>query len=59
VRQTLLIRHLDDETFSILVDGEEVGWVNHDDHGWAGMKLAEDLARGIAKVADMKVVVET
>lgn len=44
----MVIKHSDDECFTILLDGEEVGYFNHDRHGWDGMEAAEKLARSIA-----------
>lgn len=44
----LTLNQPDDERLTILVNGDEVGSVNHDQHGWAGMEAAEKLARRIA-----------
>ncbi|MFA7290874.1 MAG: hypothetical protein WC023_01375 [Rhodocyclaceae bacterium] len=38
----------DDEHLTILLDGEEVGRFNHDEHGWSGMESAEKLATRLA-----------
>jgi phage pi2 protein 07 len=42
------IRETDPETRVILIDGDEVATLSHDDHGWAGMDMAESLVRKIA-----------
>jgi hypothetical protein len=48
----------DEENLDVYVDGEHVGNVNHDDHGWSGMQSAEDLVRRIAEALKIEVTDE-
>ena len=41
------IRHADDETVIVTVGGVEIITANHDEHGWAGMELAQKTAEGV------------
>ena len=45
---TFHLRQDDDEHVTVLVNGEEVGDVNHDAHGWDGMEAALRIVRAIA-----------
>lgn len=49
----LTIRWTGNEEIVVLVDGAEVGRLNHDEHGWAAMAAATDLARAIAQATGM------
>ncbi len=51
----LVICHYDDERFTIVLDGEEMGDFNHDRHGWAGMESAKDLAYRMAEKLEIEV----
>ena len=51
----LTITKLDDESFTIAINGDVVGRFTHDEHGWAGMEAAEKLARVIADKLNIKV----
>lgn len=44
----ITLNRTDDERLTILVDGEEVGSFDHDQHGWSGMEAAEKLATRMA-----------
>jgi len=50
-----ILRRDDDETLTILLDGEEVGSANHDEDGWKGMETVEDLVKAIGRVLDIPV----
>ena len=39
----------DEEQATIRLDGKDIVSTNHDEHGWAGMTLAEDVAVNIAQ----------
>ena len=45
----------DEEQLEIRINGETVGTYNHDDHGWAGMQAAEQLAEQFAKALGLKI----
>ena len=54
----LVIRWVNDEAVDILLDGEELSGVNHDEHGWDGMQVALDLSRTFARKLGATVRVE-
>ena len=54
MKHKLTIASDGDEHIQILLDGEQVGSFNHDEHGWSGMFSAADLAIAIAKKLDIE-----
>jgi predicted cobalt transporter CbtA len=46
---TVEFRRPDDERLELLVNGREVAWANHDEHGWSGMDAFEKAAVAIVK----------
>ena len=38
-----VIARLPGEAVTFFVNGKEVGYANHDEHGWAGMLACEEL----------------
>ena len=54
----LVIRWVNDEAVDILLDGDELISVNHDEHGWDGMQVALDLSRTFARKLGADVRVE-
>jgi CO/xanthine dehydrogenase Mo-binding subunit len=48
----------DEETLNVYVDGEYMGNVNHDDHGWQGMQCTEQLIMEIAEKLGIEVTEE-
>lgn len=49
------IKRKDDENVELFVGTRSVASLNHDEHGRAGMKLAEEMFRKIAYAVDAKV----
>jgi len=47
-QKTFSIREDDDESESYFVNGEKVGYSNHDEDGWAGMERCRKLFRATA-----------
>lgn len=56
--RTVTINWLDDEVVSIQLDGDEITFVCHDEHGWDGMKVAIDTATRLAEALDVEVRTE-
>ena len=51
---TVQIKQIDDEQIEVLVDGEYIGFANHDEDGWAGMDKVEKIAEALAKALGAK-----
>lgn len=51
-----VIEYIDDEHINFYVDEIQVGHVNHDVDGWAGMEAIEDLFRRTAKVLGAELI---
>jgi hypothetical protein len=49
VAPVLVIRWVNDEQVDILLYGEELISVNHDEHGWDGIQVALNLSRTFAR----------
>jgi hypothetical protein len=54
-KRVLRIAKPDDERVRITLDGQDVVSVNHDEHGWDGMEIAEKTAVRLAELAGWKV----
>jgi ABC-type Zn uptake system ZnuABC Zn-binding protein ZnuA len=57
----VIIKYIDDETQEIIVEADDkTEFFNerqtHDEHGWAGMEMARDIAEGIAEALGVAVV---
>jgi len=48
------IERPDDETAEFFIGEKLVGSANHDQHGWDGMKAAEELFESVAKTLGAK-----
>ena len=44
----IVFNYSDDEHMTIALDGEVIGYFNHDQHGWSGMSDAKELASTLA-----------
>lgn len=55
---TVTINWLDDGVVSIQIDGDEITYVCHDEHGWAGMEVAIDTATRLAEALGAEVRTE-
>lgn len=53
------IKHIDDESFDIFVNGIFITNVNHDEHGWSGIDTIRALIVSIAYELDMDVTEES
>jgi hypothetical protein len=55
-RSTLGFKRTDDETVDVFVNGEDIGRLDHDSLGWAGMEAAEKLLTKMAKLMGAEIV---
>ena len=46
----LVLKEVGDETMEVIANGQPIATLTHDEHGWAGMRLAENLLTEISKV---------
>ncbi len=49
------IRRPDEEHMEVWLNGEQIGALNHDEHGWDGMRTAEALVLQIAAAVGVEV----
>ena len=47
-KHTFGINYPYDEDMEFYVDGEQIAYANHDEHGWVGMEAMKDLFENIA-----------
>lgn len=52
----IIIKSVDEETLEFYVDDKQVGFANHDEHGWSGMDATKSLVRNMAKALGIKVI---
>ncbi|MBK3780325.1 hypothetical protein G3A43_08645 [Paraburkholderia aspalathi] len=55
-RATLGFKRIDDEAVDVFVNGEDIGRLDHDSIGWAGMEAAEKLLTKMAKLLGAEIV---
>jgi hypothetical protein len=49
-------RSTDGETITIFVDGERIGYVDHDGLGWDGMQSVENFVTEVAKKLGAEII---
>jgi len=52
----LTIYHQNEEEVEYLLDGTPIGSANHDQHGWAGMELADQLVANFAEAFNITII---
>lgn len=55
-RPTLGFKRIDDEAVDVFVNGQDIGRLDHDSIGWAGMDAAEKMLTKMAKLLGAEIV---
>jgi len=54
--QQITINYRNEETTEIFANGQFVGSLNHDEHGWSGMEAGERLVRKLAAALKIELI---
>lgn len=56
MKNEFTIIYTDDENMEVQLDGNLIGYFNHDSHGWVGMESAEKLVEKIAHALQIPII---